>query len=304
MVDWAGQIPVSKDELRASLDLATVVYEELGVSLSGEDQGNCPFHDDSRPSFAVFESEDGVERAGCWACGWRGDVFDVIRAARSCSFSQSLEIAREYAGRTNAPRRVRTSTVRDFSIETAGAMHAYASDPSPVNYFIQTKGYPWTAYWLHTEFYVGVASYAGYGSIFIPHLDPQKICTGYKHRTGHTPPVSAGGSRFPHLYGIWRDDGTRPVVITEGESDTWSVTWYVPEVIVLGLPTGAATALRSEWLVLLGNRDVTICLDGDEPGRQATERWVAALPARVIELPEGVDAVGMGHKIRDAILVG
>jgi hypothetical protein len=303
-MDWAAAIPDSKEEIRASLSLAAVVYDELGILLDEHGGGICPFHDDTRPSFSIFESDDGIERGGCWACGWRGDVFDVIRAARNCSFQESVRIAKEYVGRTAAVIRPRAVTVRDFSSDLDRAQLSFEIDPSPVVNFIRAKGYPWTAGWLNLEWQVGVAAAAGLGSVMIPHLDRGYNCTGYKHRTAYTPAVSAGGSRFPELYGAWRDTWTNPVVLTEGESDTWAVTWYIPEVTALGLPTGAGTTLRAEWLAQLSGRDVIVCFDGDEAGRQAADRWASALPVRVIELPEGRDCVGLGQKIRSTILVG
>lgn len=303
-MDWTNSIPQSKEDIRASLDLRTVIYEELGVTIDAENQGICPFHDDTRPSFAVFESEDGVERAGCWACGWRGDVFDIIRAARSCSFKESVEIAKGYIGQQIKARRIKTTTFRDFSEEYRRSLEAYALDPAPVVNFIRAKGYAWDAEWLNANWGIGVAASLGQGSIMIPHFDELMRCVGFKHRTAYTPPISASGSRFPCLYGMWRDNGSLPVVLTEGESDTWAVSWFVPEVIALGLPTGAGTPLRSEWLQYLSGRDVTVCFDGDDPGRSAAARWAAALPVRVVELSEGDDCVALGSNIRTAILVG
>ena len=147
-------------------------------------------------------------------------MFDVIRAARNCSFAESVRVGREYVGRVAAVVRPRSTTFRDFASDLDRARLSFELDPSPVVNFIRAKGYPWTAGWLHQEWLVGVAASIGQGSVMIPHLDRAGNCSGFKHRTAYTPPVSAGGSRFPELYGSWRDDGQRPIMVCEGESNT------------------------------------------------------------------------------------
>ena len=40
----------------------------------------CPIHDDSTPSFVMFAPHpDYRDRAKCFGCGWRGDVYDLLR---------------------------------------------------------------------------------------------------------------------------------------------------------------------------------------------------------------------------------
>ena len=68
--------------LKGQVSLAAVVQAH-GVELRplGERLvGQCPFHEDSDPSFAVWKIEDDVELCGCWVCDFRpGDVYDFLR---------------------------------------------------------------------------------------------------------------------------------------------------------------------------------------------------------------------------------
>ena len=78
--------------LKARADLARVA-SSYGVALSQEGDrlvAQCPFHDDTRPSFDIWITDDGVQRFGCWACGQQGDVFTFLQLAEGLSFGQSV----------------------------------------------------------------------------------------------------------------------------------------------------------------------------------------------------------------------
>ncbi len=72
--------------------------------------------------------------------------------------------------------------------------------------------------------------------------------------------------------------------------------WVVGDTVsVLGLPTGANSPIRPEWLTQLRDRHVSIVFDADTAGWKATDRWVKALvgiaggPIRIVQLAEGTD---------------
>jgi hypothetical protein len=78
--------------------------------------------------------------------------------------------------------------------------------------------------------------------VVIPYFDRDGEIVSYKHRTAHTKALSPSGSgQFDDvLYGLWKDDGQKPVVLVEGESDTWATHAAVgSQFTVLGLPLGA-----------------------------------------------------------------
>lgn len=305
---------LTKDELREVVPIEQALFEELNVELDSEGRGRCPFHDDDNPSFAVFDNGDGVPRAGCWACDWRGDIFDVVRTARDCSFTAAMRAVRDMLDRLGEVRRrelpAKPQVAQLYLHEQVRNGVRYArQDPGPLQNFIRAKGMPFDPEYLISWWSVGVDSYIGIGSIIIPHLDFEWQTQAYKVRTPYTPTIAARGSRFTHLYGshllpTW--PVSSPVLLVEGESDAWFTQYLMPEFRVVAIPTGAQTPIRSEWLSLLMVYDeVSLCFDADEAGRSATRRWSEALPqATVVQLPEGRDCVETGGRLRDLLLDG
>lgn len=47
--------------------------------------GLCPFHDDHKPSFNIYDSSDGAQKFKCFSCGENGDVIDFISQIEGCS---------------------------------------------------------------------------------------------------------------------------------------------------------------------------------------------------------------------------
>lgn len=70
--------------IRQQNALMDVVSRYVELKRRGSEYaGLCPFHDDSRPSFTVYNSKDGLMRYRCFACGAGsegGDVIDFISA--------------------------------------------------------------------------------------------------------------------------------------------------------------------------------------------------------------------------------
>ena len=83
-----------KRRVKETTDLAAVVMAHDVVEPDGNGRliGLRPLHIDTRPSFAVWTYE-GTQWAGCWACGWRGDLFDFLMTLYSCSFPDAVTLA-------------------------------------------------------------------------------------------------------------------------------------------------------------------------------------------------------------------
>ena len=295
MKDWDElfEEALTPEELREQIDLELVVREELSTPLweeGGRMIGHCPFHDDTRPSFAIFGF-----RVGCWSCDWRGDVFDVIRAARDCTFKQAQQIVQtEYLGR-GVIRAARPTEDRDpgeLRRAVRAAQRSARFDPSPITAFLEAKGISIPTDWLMHRWRVGASG----DRVIAPHYDETDAVTGYKHRTAAEPWKAASGSRFRALYGDWPDsdiDRDR-VILCEGETDAWWVDWcFGDEVLVLALPTGAQT-MRDSWIARLHPWHVTVALDPDEAGQRAAHKVIVELPRAVIAtLPEGQDCASI-----------
>lgn len=292
----------------------TWVLHSYGIAVEVSEDGRahcpCPFHADSAPSFDVFGPE--FERWGCFPCGDSGDALDLIQRLDpqvrgfSAACAKAVEMRQAMADTNwNGPRRSVSHTfdvaAAAARVETAHRAAAALSDSGgeAMSAFVAARGYPFSRRWLAQEFDVG----ADGPHVVIPHYDGNTELCGYKYRTAGGRAVAAPGSKFSELYGHWRRSPgvfDLPVLLCEGESDTWAAAWYLGERYrVLGLPTG--TGSRPEnFLPALAGRAVTLAFDGDDAGRKAAQRWAASLAAagclvRVCALPEGSDVAALGE---------
>ena len=85
-----GCEPVSKEEVRARLDLSALVGEYVVLQSvgAGRFKGLCPFHKEKSPSFQV-DSARGYYY--CFGCKAGGDAFSFLMAMEHVSFGDALE---------------------------------------------------------------------------------------------------------------------------------------------------------------------------------------------------------------------
>lgn len=303
MTNWLDLLNSSEPaQLKGQVSLAAVVLAH-GVELRAEGErlvGQCPFHDDSDPSFAIWKVDD-VELCGCWSCDFRpGDVYDFLQRYHGCTFPKAVQMVAEYVrtGLPSAPQipeRDPNAPLPDLSgiVNTARTRSLDA-----LHELLITKGIEAPADWLAAEFRLGVGER---GDVIIPHYSREGELTAAKWRNLEVKPMSFAGSRLDDLYGAWRDRGQHRVILCEGESDTWEVAWTMrdEDVVVLGLPSGVAARPKDHWVEQLNGRDVVLLFDADDAGRRGAAAWVGALighadSIRVASLPEGEDAVSAG----------
>lgn len=119
-----------------------------------------------------------------------------------------------------------------------------------------------------------------------------------KHRSplpGNKPMAVSGSDFLGTLYGEALDDGERPVLLCEGETDTWAAHCFTGATYnVLGLPTGARGPTEAQ-LAIIGQRQVYLAFDNDDAGNNAALLWKEHLPnARRLKLPIGSDICTLG----------
>lgn len=303
MTNWLNLLNSSEPaQLKEQISLAAVVQAH-GVALKPEGErlvGLCPFHDDHDASFAVWSPEEGVELCGCWSCDFRpGDVFDFVQRTASCTFPQAVQTVAEYVrdGLPEAPAipdRDPDAPLPDLSGTVNSARNRTLS---PLHEVLTAKGIAAPAEWLAAEFRLGVGER---GDVIMPHYSKDGELRGAKWRTADTKPMSFTGSRLDALYGAWRDRGQPRVVLCEGESDTWQMSWLLrdDDTLVLGLPSGVSARPKDAWINDLEDREVVLLFDADSAGRRGAAIWVTALngraDVRVASLPEGDDALSAG----------
>ena len=57
-------------------NLKEMLESEYQMKFNSNNLAICPFHDDHKPSFNVFEGKDGFWRWNCFGCSKQGDYFD------------------------------------------------------------------------------------------------------------------------------------------------------------------------------------------------------------------------------------
>jgi len=297
--------------VKESTDLATVAMA-CGVDLEPDGNGRlvglCPLHDDTRPSFAVWEYE-GAQWCGCFACAFgTGDLFDFLMAVHGCTFGDALRLAvalRDGDTLPDAPDVGSTRASSGPASDMASLLACASGDTHGlITRLLCERRIRVPVDWLMREF--GVT--ASRREVLIPHFDIGGKLVALKHRAPRDgwQTRSVQGSHLDALYGIWRyrySERDADVVVCEGESDTWSVARFtnygrcVPDVV--GLPSGVAAQPHQSWLEWLRGRRVTLLFDGDHAGRSGAQRWAEALTGvaasvRVGHLPDGQDCTEAG----------
>jgi CHC2-type zinc finger protein len=69
-----------------------LVCADLGMTFRGR-KARCPFpeHEDSTPSFSVFQGRDGTWRFRCFGCGRHGDAIDLLRQLHGMDFRTAVQ---------------------------------------------------------------------------------------------------------------------------------------------------------------------------------------------------------------------
>lgn len=87
-----------RDRIVAATDLVALIGEHIQLRPKGREHvGLCPFHDDSRPSMAVYQKADG-QFYKCFACGAGGNAISFMIEFHKMSFPEAL---RELAQRAS-----------------------------------------------------------------------------------------------------------------------------------------------------------------------------------------------------------
>lgn len=284
-------------EIKQALPIAYIL-EQAGIHVydnGGSLTTLCPFHDDNNPSFDIFEFS-GKQRWGCWSCGISGDVFDLIQRLWPMGFRPSVDAAKRALAKMQAEG-WKGPQLRDplgWDETAASALLSQASAAyEPIEHLIAAKGWKITAD--HLLWHWNVRSQGK--EILVPYLSMTRNLVALKHRpsTGNRPLISLPGSQLRGVfYGEWLEgDPSKPILLCEGESDTWHADMFLKEYNVIGLPAGVG-ATPSGLDFFHGTSNVVLAFDGDEPGRLGRERWREALQSvgctvAYMDIPDGMD---------------
>lgn len=281
------------------LERAGVEFEEVG----GVYKSKSPFRADNNPSFDVFG--ENLERWGDFSEGTGGDVLDLLSRFYEEKNGQKpdMGVLKDAAAVMLADQRA-TGWVTppapqraEFDLVAAKSYveSVQGQDPQEaylaVHHFLESRNdqlQHLPAEWLVDKFRIGWDG----DRMLIPYYNAAGALAVYKTRRPGSPVFAASGASYPILYGAWLDDGSKTVVLCEGESDVWSGTHAAPDgYVFLGLPTGAGSKPRQASQ--LSGRRIILALDGDPAGREATTKWTAALLEHGADVMAGYVPDGM-----------
>ncbi len=81
-------IDIKKLKLKINIVSLIGSYVELKKIGSGIYRGLCPFHNEQKPSFTVYEDS---QRYFCYGCGAKGDAIDFLIKIENLTFSQAVK---------------------------------------------------------------------------------------------------------------------------------------------------------------------------------------------------------------------
>lgn len=296
-LDAQAAIGILKRDLPVAYVLA---YAQLRPQQSGARvRAVCPFHEDHDPSLEVWLEADGTQRWGCWPCGKRGDVIDLIRGLWGLGFGDGVAAGRvllaeaaNWSGPT--PEQGSSWDVKGASQMVMDAFKHF--DSQAVAGLIEAKGWQFTPYRLR-DLLCGTA----HGRLVVPYFGRNAEVVAVKHRAldGSGTMWAMPGSQLREtLYLEYADpflNDRLPVLICEGESDVWTAL-AAENLHPRGLPSGAGSP-PYPFVERLAGRRVYLAFDGDEAGDQGAGRWAAALVGSDvirIEIPRGYDITSLG----------
>ena len=300
------QVPESPADIKASVDLAAIIEAiapEVGLQLeqTGSYSGLCPWHDDTRPSLAVYTTRaDGVQRFQCFPCSLNGDVFDFVQRYESLNFSDAKRRIVELRDSGGVPAPPESAPRNRAEPEYLAGILARAGAGGVLIELLHERSIDVPRSWVQEQWRVKDDG----AFVYIPHYaSTGGNPVGIKKRWHRDwTPIAVPGSDLSNLYGCWRDQGHPDVVLCEGESDSWLVSYLLRNRVydVLGLPHGVSPP-NGLWVSELQGRSVTLLFDADRAGRTALDSWVTNCPPtvnlRVAILPDGSDCNSAGHEV-------
>jgi DNA primase len=274
------------------------ILERYGVKIGGRGKQRmalCPFHPDTTPSCSIHLERNVFH---CFGCSAKGSVLDFVARIENVSIREAAAWVEEICGLRCQPipltrQEVRRDTVSPRPLRPLP--FRLKLDPAHPYLSGRVVSPELAAQW--GLGYCACGTVMQGGSICIPIHDEHGALVAYAgRRASNDIPRGVPKYLLPRgfekrrvLFGLHRVKGSEHLILVEGY-------WSVFRLYTLGLPAvalmGRVLSTEQETLLIeTGVRMLTLLLDGDRPGREATERLLPRLATdffvRVVRLPDG-----------------
>lgn len=284
-----------------------VVLKEHGIDIGRSGNISCPFHPDETPSMSL-ERQKGLYR--CHSCGRGGDVFTLLNELQGMTFEEAsaklgggermtvtapLVEEEQRIGIVQATRVAHLETLLEGAEERAAQSDRFAA-------YLKGRGLT-EATVKHFRLGMGTPAMGRVDQLVVPYLGPngrplslRTRCIEPHEHVGHGKYQGSAGerTRMFNTNAVINDPVSSRISVAEGEIDTMSL--HQAGLTAVGFP-GVNNIKPHHITILRGYDEVLLWCDNDQPGREMSERLMAALPrARQIHLPEGdVNATLVAH---------
>jgi DNA primase len=257
----------------------------------------CPFHAERTPSCSIHLGRNVFH---CFGCGAKGSVLDFIAQIESVSISEAAARIEEICGvRGDGPSLQTTRVIAEIREPSDRPLRPlrFRLTLDPLHPYLAARG---ISREVAARFGLGYCRHGTMkGRICIPIHNERGALVAYTGRWAsdaipHGVPkyyLPRGFEKRRVLFGLHRVTGADHLIVVEGY-------WSVFRLHALGMPSVAlmGRTLSTEQETLLiesGVRTLTLLLDGDGPGRKATDQLLPRLATRLfmraVHLPDGAE---------------
>ena len=293
----AEPLDLARVKREASFALILKRYGIKALRGGAQRMALCPFHADTTPSCSIHLERNVFH---CFGCNAKGSVLDFVARMENVSIRDAAARVKEICGlRSDAPAlQTRRASQSGDGRDPARPLRPlpFQLKLDPTHPYLSARG---ISPELAAQLGLGYCSCGTImqGWICIPIHDEHGVLVAYAGRRA-SDDIPRGVPKYllPRgfekrrvLFGLHRVTGSEHLILVEGY---WSVfrlhTLGLPAVALMGrvLSTEQETLLRES-----GARMLTLLLDGDRPGREATGELLPRLAAhffvRVVHLPDG-----------------
>jgi DNA primase len=268
-----------KSDVLDRLDLAGVINREFSrpIVSAGKNQVLvlCPVHAENNPSCSV-NTDKGLWN--CKSCGAKGNIFDLVAAARSCDFWGALEYLESCAGIAPPAPATKRSKERISADSSSPA-------PGPKKPRRQKSRGPKGKTVAVYRYFDAAGQYRYQKRRIEPGRHGKKKEFAFSHPRPDETEAPGRGDCPPLLYGLPCLTATQPgekVFVVEGEGKVDALkAWGLAAVCT---DSGAAGGWPDTFNELFKGRTVVIVPDNDGPG----ERYAANVAKALLPFAEAV----------------